>query len=257
MNDNPPITNAEQAEKHRAAQNIHVMSGMKAGEAPTRLDKLNKLGAELTAGQGQLDVGVAKSEARDVVADAAREKSLSDIEQSHQNIRDQEALNKAIEDQKNELFAMNIGITEDMFADEQRLKALEETGQFQSESQLLDLARSRATSQEEYKNMLQQSKQLIAQKEADDQNALKIFELAKKNEAIMSEISKNEAMAEKFRIAEAQAKENAEASAGAQRKKTKMIGAATAVAGAVAMYYTGGMVGGNMVASGTQSYANA
>ena len=250
MNENPPITNVDQAEKQKAAQAIHVMSSMKAGEAPTTTDKINKLGAAFTSGQARTDLEANKAEAIDDVATIEREKNLEDIDQSHQNIKDQEQLNKAIEDQKNQLIAMDIGITEDDFANEMMIRQLEEEGNFQNESQILDFARIKFKDREDYVNLVQESDQRAQQQVSDDATELVVFNAKTASKAAKEKIQKDEAMAEKIRIAEQQAKEK-EAAAKAKANKTqKMVGAAKMVGGAVMMYYTGGAVGGEMVASG-------
>ena len=252
---NPPITNVDQAEKQKAAQAIHLQSQMKAGEAPTKAENINKLGAAFTTGQAQTDLAASQAQAADEVAAVEREKQLGDIEQAHENIQDQEQLTKAIQDQKNQLIAMDIGITEDDFANEMLIRQLEEDGQFQNETQLNDLAVLTFESEEDYANMLQDSNQRVQQQLKDDEWELSVYDRAMQDKQMRDNIMKDEAKAEQVRVAREQAAEKARAAKEKAGKTKKMVGAAKMVGGAVLMYYTGGAVGGEMVASGASDVA--
>jgi len=253
---NPPITNPAAAEKQKAAQAIHAQSQFKAGSQPGDISAINKLGEAFTGQQQQADVAGLAGEAASDVADIEREQQAGQLEQTEANIQDQEQLTMSIQDQKNKLISMNIGITEDQFADDMTIRRIKEDQNFANETQLNDLALLSINNKEDYQNMLQDSYQRTQAKQVNDQWELDVYRRAAQDEATRSKIMKDETKTQEIQRAAAEAERKADEAKGKAGKMKKVIGAAKVVGGAVAMYYSGGTVGGSMVASGASDVAS-
>jgi hypothetical protein len=242
---NPPVTNKQAAEKNQAANAIHLQQQFKAGAAPQTTDTLSKLGAAFTGQQAQAANQAAAAQGAADVAGAEREQRIAGIEQQAQNIQDEEQLAQSIQDQKNELLAMDIGISEDEFADELMLQQMEQQNDFQNETQLMDLARLTFESDEEYQNALQMSQQKIDEQIADDRWELSVYDRMQNDKAWADKLAKDSKLKADIAAARRAAEERI------KRRKEK----AGKIKKAVAVAKIG--VGATMMATGVGAGAGA
>ena len=247
---NPPVTNKAAAEKNKAANAIHMQEQFKAGSQPKDSGALAKLGAAFTGQQAQQDVAAAGVEAASDVADIAREQEGAQLDQASQNIKDQEQLDQAIENQKNRIVEMGIGISEDEFATELQIQKLNEDQNYWNETAVMDQARMQLGSDEEYAKALQLSQQRIKEEIADSQYRLDVYVQAENDKDMQAHMAKDTKMREQMAIAKRAEEERIKKAKNKLAKQGKMMAAAKIVVGASAMYYTGGAVGGNLVAEG-------
>ena len=208
ISQNPPVTNQRAAEKNKAANTILMQDQFKAGSAPKDSSTLQKLGAAFTGQQMAQDVAATGAEAASEVANIERDRKSLNIEQSEQNRKDRERLTKSIEDQKNKIIQMNIGIDEDSFADSLMIRQLQENQQFANDTQVADLARLTFESDEDYRNILQASNQRMQQKQKELEWQLDTFNQALKDKQLSQKIAKDTALEAEIRLARDRVKED-------------------------------------------------
>jgi hypothetical protein len=247
----PPVLNREAAEKNKAASAIHLQGQFKAGQGPADSSAIQKLGAAFTGEQRGADVAATAAEATRGVAVAERDKQRSDIETTGQNIQNQEQLDRVIQDQKTKLIQMNIGITEDEFADDISITQLNENMDFQNDTQLNDLAKLSFESDEEYADMLQQSYQITQDQIEADAWELSVYDNAMNDAALSKQIAADTELAAKIKQARDRAAQKLAASKAKAGKQKKMIGAVKVAAGIGVSFIPGGQVAGTgLITSG-------
>ena len=246
----PPATNKAAADKNKAANAIHMQDQFKAGAAPQDTSSLQKLGAAFTGEQRSQDVQASGAEAAKAVEGIGREQKAGELEQSEQNIKDQEQLNKSIESQKSALIDMDIGITEDEFADEMTIKTLNEQQDFQNETQLMDLARLAVDSDEEFLELSEESYQRTTRQLKEDEWELDVYDRIANDKALSKKIAADASLSQEIDDARRAAEEKAAQSKAKAAKQGKALAATKVVVGAAAMYSSGGTVGSNLVVEG-------
>jgi hypothetical protein len=254
---NPPVINKAAADKNKAASAIHMQEQFKAGAAPQDTSTIQKLGAAFTGEQRAQDVAATGAEAAKAVGTAERDFELGELERAEQNIKDQEQLTKAIEDQKNKLVDRDIGITEDEFADKQLIQKLNEEQDFHSETQFMDLARLQIDSDEDYQDMLLDSEQRVLTQQNEDEWELDVYNRAMADKDMLSKLQKDAAKMQEIENARRAAEEKAKQAAAKAGKQRKMIAVAKVGAGVGMMYVPGGQAAGaSMAAGGASDFAS-
>ena len=260
----PPVTNRRAAEKAKAANAIHLQEQLKASEMakkpPVDPSTLSKLGAQFTGAGAAADTEAALGAAQREATDIGREFKQSQLEQQEANLASMENLDRSIIDQQNELVGMNIGITEDIFANDQSIQRLERDGRIENETELLDLARLVAQNDEEFASYAQEMDQAIREEIDSAEWELKVYERALDEETLYEGRRLDNETKNKIRAAKAAAERKAQAAREKAGKFSKAVGAAKIVAGAGITYASGGTAagaGGALAASGVSDVAGA
>ena len=246
----PPVTNQAAADKNKAANAIHMQDQFKAGQAPKDASAIQKLGAAFTGEQQSQDLQATGAEASQAVADVERDQQLGEIEQAEQNIKDQAQLSQSIQDQKNEIIAMDIGITEDEFADDQMIEKLNTDLDFSNATQVNDLMLQKAQSKEEYQDMLQDSIQRVQTQVANDEWEAGAYKRLEDNKQLKGNLMKDEAVAAEMKRYAAEANQKLKDSRSSLKSKYQILNASRTIGGAIAMWFTQGAVGGDQLGKG-------
>ncbi len=257
---NPPILNPRAEAKNRAANAIHVASQFKAGSAPKDPETLQTLSANLGGEQAQAGVVEAARQASEDIAGIETTKQLGDIEAAQQRSQAEDQLSRSIMEQQNKILAMDIGITEDEFADDMMIQQLNETQEFQNATQLLDFARATATNDEEYQDALLAMEQEVASKQREDEWELSVYERLARDETLQKKLALDRKQKYEIKLAQEEAARQAEKSAKKASRVRKAIGVAKVVAGVaigVATSWTGAgaVAGAGIAAQGASEVA--
>ena len=145
---------------------------------------------------------------------------------------------------------MNIGITEDEFADDIQIQKLTQEQNYFSDINLMDQAKLQFQNDEDYRDMLQMSEQKVQTEINESEYRLQVYEQAMADEDMYAHIQKDTAMMAKLKAAQAAEQERLDKAKKKAGKTQMMTGVATMAVGAAAMYASSGTVGSSMVVSG-------
>lgn len=256
-----PVANKRAAQQVDSANQIALQQQMKAAgsKAPVSSGDIQGLAAQQTAQDTQTAQGLQAAEAQRTAAGAARDFQSQQMDTAESRIQDQAQLDQQRMDAEAQLATLGRDVKEKLLDKELALD--ERTGKlnFTNERQMADLALQMATDENDMKKRLQSmeqaSKQRVQIAQFQAQAYTQAMEFASRDRQLAADQSMMRELAERQREAEAEL-------AAAKKKAavtSKVIGAATAVAGAViAVYVPGGQaVGASMVASGASQVAGA
>ena len=269
-----PVADQEAAQRAEAARLIGLQNQLgqvtaeQAAMAGPGLGQ--QVGAEQTLASGAETLGVAQGQATQVVQQGEQALRQAEIDEAERRIGEKERAQNLRIDQEARLNSLGRDIKEKIFDARLRFDTREGEAKFANQAQLMDYKIANAKSSEEFNDYastveIALNKDMQMMREAYAQFEQKERQMLASGEAELNRESLVRIREKKRLIAEAQERARKRAS-----KSKKMFGAAKMVVGAgitaVGAWFApvtggaslaaGGAVGGGLIASGGEEYAN-
>ena len=256
-----PVANKRAAQQVESANQIALQQSMKGAGAgaPVNAGDIQGLAAQQAGQSAQLGAAVQAGDATRVAQTAQRDMQTQQISQEEQNVTNQIAQSKARTDAEAQLSALGRDIQENIL--DKNLALDERTNQlkFTNERQLADTIATIARDENDLNSKLQEMKQASEIRAQAAQFAADSYAQAMEFASKDRQLSADEDLMADLARRKKEAEENVRRAKKKAGVTSKIIGAATAVAGAaIAAYVPGGQAAGaGMVVSGAGQVAGS